>query len=157
GRRPRRRLVAARRPPRDGPEQDQAVDQAGMPAGEQATRHRCPRMADDRKTRDAVMRENEAHGCSELLGGIFGPAERRVRRGRLAHFRIAIGAAVTQEIKGPDLETGLAQRVTPRISVEPISDRERRRKSGAVHIKNRSYAFARRYRRRQMSQEKLEP
>jgi hypothetical protein len=111
-------------------------------------------MGDERELRHAVALEDETHRCLELLAGIGGMAERRVRVGRRAHLGIAIGTAEAEKVEAPDVESRLAQRIAPGNSIEAVGDRQRGRERRAVHVEHDAI---RRRCGRQMSKEQLQP
>jgi hypothetical protein len=57
------------------------------------------------------------------------------------------------KVEPPDIEAGLAEGVPPGITVEPVRDRERRGKSGAVDVEDRPYLAGLPTERRQIAQE----
>src|SRR3954468_4221032 len=64
-------------------------------------------------------------------------AERRMGGRRLIHFRIAIRIPAAVKVESPYVEPRIAHRVAQRVAVEPMGDRECRRKRRAVNIDQR--------------------
>jgi hypothetical protein len=53
---------------------------------------------------------------------------------RLVHRGISVEISIAMKVEPPDIEAGLAEGVPPGITVEPVRDRERRGKSGALDV-----------------------
>src|SRR5580658_1238318 len=97
-------------------------------------RDRAPRMSDNRKARHNVVSNNEPNCNRDLLARIFSAAERRMRFRWLMHFGIAIGGPESEEVKPPNLEASITQRVAPGISFKAMSNGEGRRERGTVNV-----------------------
>ena len=69
--------------------------------------------------------ENEADDRLELLACVLSAAERRIRLRRLVHRGISVRISIAVKVEAPYIEAGLAQSIAPRITVEPVRDRER--------------------------------
>jgi len=85
------------------------------------------------------MAENETGDVGELPGSVLYPAKGRIGLRWLIHFRVAIGVSVSEKIKAPNVEPGIAQRITPGMPVEPMRDRKAGREGRAMHVKHRRH------------------
>ena len=68
------------------------------------------------------MAEDEPDGDFHLPGGVLGHAKRKVFGCGLIHLAITVGKTEPIEIKPPDIEAGLVERVAPRFAIEPMRD-----------------------------------
>ena len=125
-----------------------------MRTGKAPGRNAAPRMRDDREPRHRLLVEDEAHHRGDLLRGLGGAAERRILHRRLAHLGIAVGCAEAVAVECPDIEARGTQHVAPRLPIEPMRDRKRRRKRSAVHVEHDAI-LRRGLRRRQAAEEEL--
>src|SRR5207248_1236528 len=126
---------ALRRPPGDGPEEDQTFHQFRAGSSEAACRDRAPRMSNDGDTLHAAMRADPAHHLFDLPTGAIRHSQRRVVLGWFRHFRISIGLTEAVEVETPHIVAGRAQLVAPGSTIEAMSDRQSRRESATMNIK----------------------